>query len=119
LEELILEVLDKQSILSISEIGNILSANSSSSISTTITKLWKDKSLVNKNISPDNQRVTLVDLTHKGQKALENIRKDKTELYASLKTAMALTPEEDIVIRRVIEKAVSFFDTIIFETDAK
>ncbi|MGD8716955.1 MAG: hypothetical protein PVG70_20535, partial [Desulfobacterales bacterium] len=45
-ESLILELLGMKGNMSISEIGNLCPTVSNSTISTTITRLWKDKKLV-------------------------------------------------------------------------
>jgi len=47
-EALVLELIDAKGSMSISEIGNFYPKVSNSTISTTITKLWKDKNLVDK-----------------------------------------------------------------------
>ena len=73
-ETLILELVGMRGNMSISEIGSLYPTVSNSTISTTISKLWKDKKLVDKRILPENQRVTTVSLTEKGEKVLEEIK---------------------------------------------
>ena len=73
-ESLLLELVGTKGSMSISEICNFYPRVSSSTISTTITKLWKEKKLVDKNILPENQRITTVNLTEKGQIVLEEIK---------------------------------------------
>jgi DNA-binding MarR family transcriptional regulator len=72
-EALLLELVGTMGSLSISEIGNFYPKVSNSTISTTITRLWKDKKLVDKRILPENQRITTVNLTEKGRSVLEQI----------------------------------------------
>ena len=66
-ESLLLELIGIKGSMSISEISNFYPRVSNSTISTTITKLWKEKKLVDKNILPENQRITTVSLTDKGR----------------------------------------------------
>jgi len=118
-ENLILEVLDQKGTLSISDLCNIFSSNSSSTVSTTVTDLWKSKKLVNKNISPENQRVTLVDLNKKGKTALEKFRQEQSENYGELKNALELKPEEEEVARKIFGKAATYFDETIYSKKNK
>lgn len=113
-EQLILEVLNKKVTLSISELSNIFASSSGSSVSTTITKLWRDKKLVNKKISPENQRVTLVNLTSKGKKVLQSVREQHYESYKDLREAVDLNPEEEEALQKFFHKALDYFDKIIF-----
>ena len=53
-ESLIIELIGMKGNMSISQIGSLYPTVSSSTISTTITKLWKDKKLVDKKILPEN-----------------------------------------------------------------
>ena len=52
-ESLIIELLGMKGSMSISEIGSLYPTVSNSTISTTITKLWKDKKLVDKKKESD------------------------------------------------------------------
>jgi phosphoenolpyruvate synthase/pyruvate phosphate dikinase len=54
--------------MSISEISQLCPTISNSTISTTITRLWKDKKLAEKKILPENQRITNVSLTAEGRR---------------------------------------------------
>ena len=118
-ENLILEVLDQKGTLSISDLTNIFASSSSSTVSTTVTDLWKSKKLVNKNISPENQRVTLVDINKKGKAALEKYRQEQTENFSALKQALDLRPDEEEVARKIFGKAASFFDEEIYPKKEK
>ena len=80
-ETLLLQLIGATGRMSISEISNYYPRVSNSTISTTITKLWKEKKLVDKNILPENQRITTVNLTEKGQKVLEEIKKKQTVVF--------------------------------------
>ena len=90
-EALLLELVGTMGSLSISEIGNFYPKVSSSTISTTITKLWKDKKLVDKRILPENQRITTVNLTEKGRSVLEQIKQNQSDVFKTVTTSLGLS----------------------------
>jgi DNA-binding MarR family transcriptional regulator len=109
-ESLILELIGMQGRMSISEIGNLYPKVSNSTISTTITKLWKDKGLVDKTILPENQRITTVSLTEKGKKVLTEIMRTQADVYSTITQSLGLS--QDIVenFHQLLENAIAFFD---------
>ena len=109
-ETLILELVGMKGNMSISEIGNLYPTVSNSTISTTITKLWKDKKLVDKRILPENQRVTTVSLTDKGQKVLEEIKRTQSEVYGTVAVSLGLSPDQVQYFQEILVNAISFFD---------
>jgi len=96
--------------MSISEIGNLYPTVSNSTISTTITKLWKDKKLVDKRILPENQRVTTVSLTDKGRQVLEEIKRTQSEVFSTVTVSLGLTPDQVGHFQDLLENAIGFFD---------
>ena len=109
-ESLIIELIGMQGNMSISEIGNLYPTVSNSTISTTITKLWKDKQLVDKRILPENQRVTTVTLTEKGQKIFSEIRRTQSEVFGTVAISLGLSPDQVEGIQGILEHAIGFFD---------
>jgi len=109
-ESLIIELLGMKGSMSISEIGNLCPAVSNSTISTTITKLWKDRQLVDKTILPENQRVTTVNLTEKGRKVLAEIRRTQSDVFSTVTVSLGLSPDEVENIQGIIKHAIGFFD---------
>jgi DNA-binding MarR family transcriptional regulator len=110
-ETLILELVGMQGNMSISEIGNLYPTVSNSTISTTITKLWKDKKLVDKRILPENQRrVTTVSLTDKGRQVLEEIKRTQSEVFSTVTVSLGLTPDQVGHFHDLLENAIGFFD---------
>jgi len=83
---------------------------SNSTISTTITKLWKDKKLVTKTILPENQRTTVVSLTDAGKKVLDEIRKTQSETFKKVSHSLGLSSEQDEFFQLFIKNAITFFD---------
>jgi DNA-binding MarR family transcriptional regulator len=109
-ETLILELVGMKGNMSISEIGSLYPTVSNSTISTTITKLWKDKKLVDKRILPENQRVTTVSLTEKGKKVLEEIKRTQSEVFSTVTVSLGLSPDQVQYFQEILENAISFFD---------
>jgi len=109
-ESLIIELIGMKGSMSISEIGNLCPTVSNSTISTTITKLWKDRQLVDKTILPENQRVTTVNLTEKGRKVLSEIRRTQSDVFSTVTASLGLAPDQVENIQGIIEHAIRFFD---------
>ena len=109
-ESLILELIGMKGNMSISEIGSLYPTVSNSTISTTITKLWKDRKLVDKTILPENQRVTTVTLTEKGQKILSEIRRTQSDVFSTVTVSLGLSPDQVEYFQDILEHAFGFFD---------
>ena len=112
-ETLLLELIGTTGRLSISEICNFCPRISNSTISTTITKLWKEKKLVDKKILPENQRITTVNLTEKGQKVLEEIKKKQSDVFNTVTTSLGLSPKQSESFQLVLKGAIGFFDDLL------
>ena len=112
-ETLILELIGMQDSMSISEIGNLYPKVSNSTISTTITKLWKDKKLVDKKILPENQRVTTVSLTEKGQKVLTEIMHTQADVFSTITESLGLVSDQVEHFQQLLTNAIDFFDEIL------
>ena len=109
-ETLILELVGMKGNMSISEIGSLYPTVSNSTISTTITKLWKDKKLVDKRILPENQRVTTVSLTEKGKKVLAEVKRTQSEVFSTVTVSLGLSPDQVVYFQEILENAIVFFD---------
>jgi DNA-binding MarR family transcriptional regulator len=109
-EILILELLSLRDSMSISEIAELCPTVSGSTISTTITKLWRDDKLVSKTILPENQRVTMVSLTDEGRRMVGEIKRAKAQLYSTVAQSLDLSPEEEGIFQNILTKAIAFFD---------
>ena len=112
-ETLLLELVGTTGRLSISEICNFCPRISNSTISTTITKLWKEKKLVDKNILPENQRITTVNLTEKGQKVLKEIKKKQSDVFHTVAKSMGLGTEQSESFQLVLKNAIGYFDELL------
>lgn len=111
-ESLIFQQLAERGPMSVSQIAEAWPNVSESTISMTLTKLWKRK-LVSKTISPENQRITLVDLTEKGRDELASILRQRSERFQALFSAIRVTPEEKEVLIRICQRGVIFLDNVL------
>ena len=109
-ESLIIELVGMKGSMSISEIGSLYPTVSNSTISTTITKLWKDKKLVDKKILPENQRVTTVTLTEKGRQMLAEIKRTQSDVFSTISVSLGLSPDQVGYFHEILENAITFFD---------
>jgi DNA-binding MarR family transcriptional regulator len=112
-ETLLLQLVGITGRMSISEICNYYPRVSNSTISTTITKLWKEKKLVDKNILPENQRITTVNLTEKGQEVLAEIKKKQSDVFNTVTMSLGLSAEQNESFQRVLKTAIGFFDDLL------
>ena len=112
-ETLILELIGAKGSMSISRIGNFYPKVSNSTISTTITKLWKDKKLVDKKILPENQRITTVNLTEKGHNVLEKIKKNQSDVFNTVTTSLGLSVEQSESFGYILEHAIGYFNEVL------
>ena len=108
-DSVILSLLDTKGAMTVSQITDLAPQGSGSTISTTITKLWKRK-LVSKTIDPDNQRVTIVDLTGKGREVVDVLNQQRAKRFQMFFDAINATKEEKEALFRVFSKGVAFLD---------
>jgi len=108
---LLLEMVSKAGRMTISQIAALHSNVSESTISTTITRLWRDKKVVSKTRCPENQRVTYVELTEKGKKELEIFAEHQAVRYKALLKAMQISEDEGKMLIEIISRANNVFDS--------
>jgi len=112
-EALILELIGTKGNMCISEICNFYPRVSNSTISTTITKLWKEKKLVDKIILPENQRITTVRLTDRGRKMLEQIKEKQSDVFTTVAKSLGLNPEQNESFHQILARSIGFFDELL------
>ncbi len=112
-EALILHLLDERGQMTVTQIANAWPNVSESTISMTITKLWRELGLVSKTISPENQRVTLVELTDKGKAELGMIFKQRNQRIKALFDSINVTDEERQVLISVCQRGVKVLDQFL------
>lgn len=109
-ETLLLELIGTKKEMCISEIAEFFGGVSSSTVSTTITKLWRQRNLVSKTISPKNQRVTMVRLTDEGKDLLSRIKKDQLMIYTTVTTSMDIDSGQAEILKTLLQNSIKFFD---------
>ncbi|MBN2513201.1 MAG: winged helix DNA-binding protein [Sedimentisphaerales bacterium] len=111
-ESLILQQLADSGTMTVSQIAEAWPNFSESTISMTLTKLWKRK-LVSKTISPENQRITHVNLTEKGRNELDLIFKQRRERFQALFDAIQLSDHERQIFIGICQRGVSCIDQLL------
>ena len=112
-ESLILQLLGERGQMTVTQISEAWPNVSESTISMTITKLWRKLGLVSKTISPENQRITLVELTDKGKAELETIFAQRNERLKALFNSIHMTEEEKQVLISICQRGVEMLDQLL------
>ncbi len=112
-ETLILQLLGERGQMTVTQIADAFPNVSESTVSMTITKLWRELGLVSKTISPENQRITLVELTEKGSKELETILAQRSQRIGVLFNSINTTEEEKQVLINICQRGVKFLDQFL------
>ena len=104
-EILLLELIDANKKISISDITAKFQIVGKSIISSTISNFWKAQ-LVNKDKDFINQRTTYVSLTSEGKKLLNTIRKHRAERFSDLVEALNLNSKQKEMLEQILENAI-------------
>ncbi|MHC4386344.1 MAG: MarR family winged helix-turn-helix transcriptional regulator [Planctomycetota bacterium] len=112
-EALILHLLNERGQMTVTQIAEAWPNVSESTVSMTITKLWRKHGFVSKTISPENQRITHVELTDKGKTELENIFKQRSMRIKALFDSINMTDEEKQVMISVCQRGVKVLDQFL------
>lgn len=110
-----MELLKEKKEICVTDIYKLYPSVSMSTISTTITNLWKKK-LVMRNTSTNNLRLTLVRLTIVGEKTLKEVRRIQCSTYSTLIDALDLDEKENDIFTNVLIRAIDHFDNELFTT---
>jgi DNA-binding MarR family transcriptional regulator len=111
-ETLFLQFIGEQGRMAVTQIATAWPNVSESTVSMTISKLWR-KGLVSKTISPENQRVTLVELTDKGAAELNTFLKHRTQRLQALFDSIHMTAEEKQTLINICQRGVVVLDRIL------
>lgn len=111
-EVLLLELVHRHGEMTISQIGSLFAGMATSTLSVTITKLWRAK-LVSKTRDPENQRVTRVMLTKQGQQKLAKGKENRGAQYGAFIQALELSDEEARIFVSLLERAATYFDKVL------
>jgi DNA-binding MarR family transcriptional regulator len=108
-EELLIEIIGLKEQSSVSSIRASYPSATLSSISSSITELWKKK-LVEKHVNPDDQRLTMVKLSENGKKVLTSIKKSQKNVLGKVTESLNLTGEQEILVRDLLIHSINYFD---------
>ena len=106
----ILSLINEKNQVNVSEISSACPKLSNSTVSTILTKLWRQKGMISKNVNPDNQRETFIQLTDKGKETLDLYMKQRAERFRILLMALDLSESEEEVFIRILDRSIKFFD---------
>jgi len=112
-ESLILHLLKERGQMTVTQIAEAWPNVSESTVSMTITKLWRKLGLVSKTISPENQRITHVELTGKGRAELETIFRQRSTRIKTLFDSINMTDEERQVMISICQRGVEVLDQFL------
>lgn len=115
-EMLLLELLQRHGEMTITQISSRCVGAATSTISMTVTKLWR-AGLVSKVRDPENQRVTRVALTAKGQEALAKGKEKRRERYNAFIKALDVNDEEYTVLVSLLSRAVAHLDMVLTSSE--
>lgn len=115
-EALLLELLQSHGEMTVSQISALCSGAATSTTSITLTKLWR-AGLVSKVRDPENQRVTRVALTEKGQEALAKGKGKRRERYNAFIKALEVNDEEYTVLVSLLSRAVAHLDMVLTSSE--
>ena len=110
---IILQLLEERGRMTITQIAEAWPNVSESTVSMTITKLWRKLGLVSKTISPENQRVTLVELTDKGKAELQRIFAQRSHRLKALFDSINMTDQERQAMISVCQRGVKALDQLL------
>jgi DNA-binding MarR family transcriptional regulator len=108
-EELLLEIIGLRVQSSVSSIRASYPSVTLSSISNSITELWKKK-LVEKHVNPDDQRLTMITLSEKGKAVLTSIRKSQKIMLGKVTESLNLTEEQEVLVKDLLFQSINYFD---------
>ena len=109
-ESLILQLLNQQGQMTVTQIADAWPNVSESTISMTITKLWRKRGLVSKTIDPQNQRSTIVKLTEKGEKELDTFMQQRSQRLKALFDSVQMTDVERTALVSICQRGVKVLD---------
>ncbi len=114
-EVLLLELLNDRGKASVSEVCRFFPGVGQSTISTDITRLWRDRGLVSKVLDPTDQRSHTVELTEEGQQKVAEIKERRAKVFGALADLLGTDPGELAVLKRVVERAIAGLDRKLSE----
>lgn len=111
---LILELLGFQGRQCVSNVAKLFPKASRATISVNLTKLWR-AGKVTKTTDPANQRMTWIELTPNGRKALNEVQRQRKAHMATLAGMLRLSTAERATFEKIMGMLIAQADKTILE----
>jgi DNA-binding MarR family transcriptional regulator len=111
---IILELLRHRGPLTVTLIGAHFASVSLGIISKEINRLWRGD-FVSKEIRREDQRTFIVDLTDKGRRIIDSVRRQRSKEIVTLLQAMAISEEERKLFSNVLNRINSQLEKNLVE----
>ncbi|MEW6076791.1 MAG: MarR family winged helix-turn-helix transcriptional regulator [Thermodesulfobacteriota bacterium] len=105
-EVLILELLNIQGAMSMTELSHFFPGVKQSALSMDIKRLRSDLDLIDMSVSKTDMRVHLIELSGRGKKKVKEIKAQRAKSYLPLAAAIGQDPEHIHLLNQIVNKAV-------------
>jgi len=114
-EVLILELLNTQGPMSMTDLLRFFPGIKQSTLSTDVKRLRSELDLVDMTVDKNDMRIHRIELSAGGRDKVAEIKQQRAQSYAPLATAIGDVPEEIDVINRIVENTIEMVDQKINE----
>lgn len=114
-EVLILELLNTQGPMSMTDLLRFFPGIKQSTLSTDVKRLRSELDLVDMTVDKNDMRIHRIELSPGGREKVAEIQQQRAQSYAPLATAIGDVPEEIDVINRIVENTIEMVDQKINE----
>jgi DNA-binding MarR family transcriptional regulator len=109
-EILILELLNTQGPMSMTDLLHFFPGIKQSTLSTDVKRLRAELDLVDMTVDRNDMRIHRIELSAKGRAKVEEIQQQRAQSYEPLATAIGDVPDEIEVLNRVVERTIQLVD---------
>ncbi len=107
---LILELLQTQGTMNMTELAQFFPGVKASTLSTDIKRLRTEMDLIDMQVDKNDMRVHLIDLSEKGRAKIAEIKTQRANSYIPLAQAIGNDPEEIKLLNKVVKRAIDLVD---------
>ena len=107
---LILELLNTQGSMSMTELSRFFPGVKQSTLSTDIKKLRSEMDLIDMKVDKNDMRIHLIELSEKGFEKVNQIKAQRATSYIPLSKAIGNDPDEINLLNRVVTRAIDLVD---------
>ncbi len=109
-EILILELLNTQGPMSMTELANFFPGVKQSTLSTDIKKLRTELGLIDMKVDTQDMRIHLIELSEKGCEEISDIKAQRGRSYKPLESAIGNNADEIDLLNQVVRRAIALVD---------